>query len=143
MATKVSKKATTDALNEAYVIEKYKFEPQQIESKCEAGGYDKKKKTFEAFADVPAMYRVLDAITAAVEDGFVRKDNWVETFFANEDAFREFLSLLADYDDCFRVRDRWWTALFNLTDLTDEEGFVRSTEIAEMLLEAAEETGQI
>lgn len=110
---------------------------------CDYGGYYPDTKTFKPFGGYDFTYEVLDAITAAVEDGVVYRETWFKQFFASKAVFSKFVDELEEMDDYGRIYDRWYFALFNLVDAVNEEGFVTSREIAERLQRQAAETGQI
>ena len=82
------------------------------------------------------LHETLDHITAAVEAGMVDKNAWSTQLFASEDDFDRFMEELESYDDCYRITDRWWTALAALADLCDEEAFISCAEIANGLHES-------
>lgn len=103
---------------------------------------DKKKKVKPVKSmDDTAMHEVLDSIALAVEAGVVSAFNWPQQFFASKKAFVEFIDQLEEYGDCYRISDQWWQALAELGDKVDEESFVTSREIADALVEDAEEYG--
>lgn len=85
-----------------------------------------------------SVHEALDHITAAAEAGVIDKNAWASQLFAGEHELEGFLDDLEGYDECYRITDRWWTALYELTGTIDEEGFVRSDEIAETLRESIE-----
>jgi hypothetical protein len=82
------------------------------------------------------VYEALDHITAAVEAGVVDRNRWAAQLFADNDELEGFLDALEAYDDCFRITDRWWTALAALAHRFDEEGFVSCAEIVNGLRES-------
>jgi len=88
-------------------------------------------------------HEVLDTITLAVEAGIVPSESWVSFLFGTVEAFESFMEELEEYDEQFRIADRWWFALYKLANVIDEEGFISSQEIADKLRERAEETGQL
>lgn len=112
----------------------YKYQPGMI-------GIDEHKAL--PFKEVPQVNDGLDAIADACERGMLHPEKWVTQCFKTMEAFDGFIELLSEYDECFRIHDRWYQALMTLGDTCNEEGFVTSREIAERLLEVAEETGQI
>lgn len=130
-------------------IEAYKFATRPIQPLTTAGGFDEKTGKFKPFtassvSEMAYEALVLDAITAAAEAGALDTETWVKTVFADEEAFDEFLSELENsYDEVFRITDRWWRALAEITGTIDEEMFVSGSQIAQRLREHAEETGQI
>jgi hypothetical protein len=84
----------------------------------------------------------LDAITAAVEAGVVDKNDWSRQLFATEDEFEAFLEELEQYDECYRITDRWWAALAEIAGRSDEEGFIACREIVEALRQSVAEGEQ-
>ena len=82
-------------------------------------------------------------MTAAAASGVLNRKIWVSQIFANDEVFYCFMEELAEYDKCYRIHDRWYRALFEMTDAMNEEGFVLSREIVKRMLEQAEKTGQI
>jgi hypothetical protein len=105
--------------------------------------WDDKTKTVKPVKsmDDVEVCDVLDSITLAVEAGAVSSFNWPQQFFASKKTFMELLQQLAEYDDCYRITDRWWMALAKLAHKVDEEAFVSSREIANALIEDAEKYG--
>ena len=105
--------------------------------------WDEKKqkvKPIKSMDDVEVC-EVLDSIALAVEAGVVSSFHWPQQFFASKKSCMEFLQQLQEYDDCYRITDRWWMALAKLARKVDEEGFVSSREIANALIEDADEYG--
>lgn len=121
----------------------YKYVPNGITSTYEAGGFNKRTKKIKPFAEVTALYEILDVMTAAAEAGVLDSETWVSQLFAGEDVFLHFLSELEVADDYMRIYDRWYQALLNITGNMNEEGFVTSAEIADELRLAAARTYQI
>lgn len=85
----------------------------------------------------------LDAITNACEHGQLDALTWVKQCFTDVDAFKVFIDQLAEYDQAFRINDRWYVALMRIADVYDEEGFISSQDIADQLYGQAGETGQV
>lgn len=85
---------------------------------------------------------VLDAITAACEQGRLSTEGWVRQCFSTKKVFNEFLECLAEYDDLWRIHDRWYDALYQIAQKGEECGFITTADIAFGLEEAAIETGQ-
>ena len=54
---------------------------------------------------------MLDSMTLAVEAGGADNFLWPQLFFASKAAFADFLEAIDEYDECFRITDRWWMAL--------------------------------
>jgi hypothetical protein len=100
-------------------------------------------KTFTPYSEWDFVYEVLDSITAAVEAGVVDRNRWVSQFFASREVFIEFMEEFNTYDECYRVVDRWYKALFEIANAVNEEGFVSCAEMVERLLEQAEESKQV
>ncbi|OOG58029.1 hypothetical protein [Polaromonas sp. C04] len=122
----------------------YKFEYRAVQAYPHL--IDAKALTITPMKKQPGalnLHEILDTITLAVEAGIVEQKGWVKQFFANEAAFEDFISDVGDYDECFRITDRWWQALAALAEVIDEEGFVSSQEIADTLVEYATETSQL
>jgi hypothetical protein len=105
--------------------------------------WDDKTKTVKPIKSMDdiEVHDVLDSITLAVEAGAVSSFGWPQQFFASKKCFMEFLQQLQEYDDCYRITDRWWMALAKLAYKVDEEAFVSSREIADALIEDAQEYG--
>jgi hypothetical protein len=130
------------------IIKKYKFKTRRLgTSMHEMGGFDSKTNTFNPLKVRKGfeVHQALDAITVAVEAGIIDNEKFVSQLFDKKADFTKFITYLSEYEDesCRRIIDRWWTALSRLADRNDEEGFISSAEIAEKLLEAAIDTGQI
>ena len=88
------------------------------------------------------FHEALDHVTACVESGFLHRDRWPEQLFASKAVFDEFIDELNGYDECFRLTDRWWTALAVLAGHVDEEGFIYTSDIADVLLNAFAEANE-
>lgn len=125
------------------LIKAYENKPQEITPMVKKRGFDAKSGKFTPFDEFTEVHEILDAITAAVEAGTIDTDKWVSQVFATTEVFNEFLEQYEGYEGLFRTYDRWYRALFRIADISDEEGFVTSQEIADRLREVAEETGQI
>ncbi|GGX23246.1 hypothetical protein [Undibacterium macrobrachii] len=137
------------------IIQAYTFIRQAIEQdnhesaakwkkRCANGGFNPHTNIFTPFRDISncGEYVVLDSIAAAVESGIIDTDNWVAQIFDSVEVFETFLAQLEEFD-YYRINDRWYTALFSIAQVGDEEGFVTCQEIADSLRTAAEDTGQI
>lgn len=123
------------------LIKSYTYTPRAIHAYESV--WDSKKKQFipiKSMDDID-VYMVLDSITLAVEAGVVDTHAWPQQFFATKSAFQEFVEMLSDYDDCYRITDQWWKSLASLADIVDEEAFVSSEEIADGLVKAAADDG--
>jgi hypothetical protein len=126
------------------LIEGRAYRSHQIDPHNKDGfGFHPETGEFKVWENIQWMHEVFDSIAAAVEAGVVDRNRWVSQFFADEEIFKYILREVSDYEQCFRIRDRWYEALHQLTGLIDEEGCVTGEEITERLIEAAEETGQI
>lgn len=103
------------------------------------GGYDAASNTFKPLSaeQVTTMHLTLDSITVAVEKGLLDSDSWTQQLFADEEAFETFLRELSSIEDCYRINDRNWYALFSISGAVDEEGVVRGDELADALREAS------
>lgn len=115
-------------------IRAYKYRPAMI-------GIEQHKAL--PFKKTPDVNDGLDAIAEACERGMLHREEWVLQCFKTVAVFSEFMEELAQYDECYRIHDRWYQALMQLGDTCNEEGFVTSSEIAERLVDCAIETGQI
>jgi hypothetical protein len=73
----------------------------------------------------------------------LRLNRWPEQPFVDRPTFDKFIEFLSGYDDCFRITDRWWTALAELAGHVDEEGFIRTEVMADKLMEAFEEANSM
>jgi len=125
------------------LIEKYEFQPFPVTPSFDGFGYFPDTEELKPITDYNFVHEVLDVMTAAAEAGVLRSDTWVRQLFADDEVFTRFMEELAEYDECFRVNDRWYSALFRIADAVNEEGFVLCEEIVERTLEQAEKTGQI
>ena len=140
----------------AELIKKYNFEPRpilhdSIQSKSdvlradfEYGGLNPLDSTFSPLRldDQVSLHVILDHITAAVEAGLVDKNSWSSQLFASAEDLDLFLEHLGDYDECYRITDRWWTALAQLANMVDEEGFITCQDIADKLGDSISEGAQ-
>ena len=106
----------------------------------EWGGFDPFSKTFYKLRgeEHMGMYYVLDAITAAVEAGYIDTDTWPEQLFESTQALQEFLYEFSSYDEEFRIEDRWWRALLALCPDAAEGDCRNAEEMASQLQSAAE-----
>lgn len=98
--------------------------------------WDDKKKQFKPIEsmDNHDMYEVLDSITLAVEAGLTDSHNWPQQLFENQLALEAFLAQLSEYDDCFRINDRWAMALAHLAKSEEcEEGFGSGRDMAQTI----------
>ncbi|MDR7307946.1 hypothetical protein [Rhodoferax saidenbachensis] len=107
--------------------------------------WDDKKKTLKPIKSMAELdlHEVLDSITLAVEAGALDNYKWPQQIFAKKSAFEDFIEQLSEYDDFYRITDRWWWALATICEGGDEEGFVSSSEIARELLVKAMEDGKL
>ncbi len=125
------------------IIKKYKVKTNGIDSNFDGYGYFPETKELKPIEDYNSAYQVLDVMTAAAEAGVLNRKTWVSQIFADDEVFLRFMEELAEYDECYRLHDRWYRALFEITDAVNEEGFVLCQEIVERMLEQAEKSGQI
>jgi len=99
---------------------------------AESGGFNPYTKVFTplrfASADMD-MYVALDHITAAAEAGVVDGNGWSTQLFADEDELEGFLGQLEEYDACFRITDRWWSAIAAIVGASGEEGLITCADI--------------
>ena len=85
----------------------------------------------EVVNDEMDVHEVLDALTEAVENGKLTRDGWPEELFASEKDLAAFLERLeGEYDEIFRIVDRWWCALSDLLNRPDEEMFITGSHVA-------------
>lgn len=104
------------------------------------GGFDPGTKKFYKLSEENCgLWQPMDAIAAAVEAGYVDEQNWPTQLFASPKALNAFLEELSGYDECYRIRDRWYFAFLRLADVYDEEGFITGQEIADVLGDRAQE----
>jgi len=107
------------------------------------GKYERGSLPFN-FADLPGMFEALDRITAAAEAGKLTQENWVGECFGTVTSFDAFLDELTNYDDCFRINDRWYSALAHLAGTENlEEGFITTADMAHELRNSAAESNQL
>jgi hypothetical protein len=121
----------------------YQFQQRDIAVYPEL--WDDKKKALKPIKSMSdfMVHEVLDSIALAVEAGSLDNYKWPQQIFANKAAFEDFIEQLSEYDDCYRITDRWWSALSVICEGGDEEGFVSSYEIARELQERAMEDGKL
>lgn len=101
-----------------YIHAAWPFEPMKVEE------------------DDMDIHEILDHITAAVESGQLKRESWPEQLFASDADLELFIERLPDeYDDIFRIVDRWWFALSELLRRPDEEMFITAGHIAEAFAE--------
>ena len=125
------------------IIEKYTFTIINITPNFDGAGYFPETGELKPINEFSFPHEVLDVMTAAAEAGVLRSDSWVCQLFADDEIFFEFMEELSGYNECYRIHDRWYRALFDIANAVNEEGFVTSEEIVERMLERAEKTGQI
>jgi hypothetical protein len=117
-------------------IDAYKFESQPVQS---YGHFHADSNTFTPIPEDKAkrimeLHETLDDITLAVEAGVVDLMSWPQMFFEDKGSFKAFLLALGDYDNFFRLNDRWYHALAHLNGGPGtEEGFVQSADISAAL----------
>lgn len=89
------------------------------------------------------IHEVLDCLTLALEAGAVSEQKWLKEIFGTAKAFDSFLDEFESYDDCYRICDRWWTALSVLGNtIYDQHSFITCVDIAARLREVARESNQ-
>jgi len=125
------------------IIEKYTFTTIAVTPNFDGVGFYPKTGELKPVHEYTFPHEVLDVMTAAAEAGVLRHDTWVSQLFADDEVFYRFMDDLAGYNECYRIHDRWYRALFEIIHAVNEEGFVTSEEIVERMLEQAEKTGQI
>ena len=105
------------------------------------GGYDPYTKIFTPLkygSEEMRIHDALDHITAAAEAGIVDGNNWSTQLFANEEELEAFFDELEEYDECYRITDRWWSAIAALAGCNDEVGLITCVEIVSALRESIE-----
>jgi hypothetical protein len=137
------------------LINAYKPEPRGIEhdtyetrtaetwaDECaEQGGFNPYTSEFTPLKFATAelwVHDALDHITAAVEAGIVDRNNWSTQLFADGDELEAFFDELGEYDQCYRLIDRWWSAIAALVGANDEEGLITCEEIVSALRSSIE-----
>lgn len=137
------------------LIKAYKPEPRGIEhdayetrssqswaEECAAkGGFNPYTKEFTPLKFATAdlwVHEALDHITAAAEAGIVDFNNWSTQLFADGEELEAFFEGLEAYDECYRITDRWWSAIAALAGCNDEEGLITCEEIVSALRESIE-----
>ena len=104
-------------------------------------GWDAATKTLTPVEYKGAVYGILDNLTLAVEAGVIDNYLWPKQVFKTRKNFDAFFEEFSEYDQCYRISDRWWMALSKIADVVDEEAFVSSSEISEKLVGEAEKYG--
>lgn len=118
-----------------------------------AGGYNPASNSFTPLTlddkhisfggdDRPMVYgsSIFETIAAALEAGIVDDEMWPTQLFANTESFNDFVISLRDFEECFKLRDPWWSALCVLAGGGfDEEGFCTAEDLAERLIERLDE----
>lgn len=140
----------------------YKYEPpkpaladaQRIYQDVKiAGGYNPATNTFTPLKlddkhisfggnDRPMVYgsSLFETIAAALEAGIVDEQMWPTQLFANAASFRDFIVSLRDFEECFKLRDPWWSALRVLAGgWHEEEGYSTAADLAERLVEVIDD----
>ena len=129
-------------------IPPYTFTPRSFQPAYskETGGFNAKTQKMVPMSlmdEELAGYEIFDNITLAAEAGLLDTDKWVKQLFADIEDFEYFLNVLAHYNEEFTIYDRWWEAFSKLAFGRDTPGFSTSEEIAAILFQKAQETGQI
>lgn len=124
-------------------LDSYQFKQRNIDVYPEI--WDDKKKKLKPIKSMNELMvsEVLDSITLAVEAGALDNYRWPQQIFSKKAAFEAFIKELSEYDNCYRITDRWWSALSAICEGGNEEGFVSSYEIARELLAKAMEDGKL
>ncbi len=75
---------------------------------------------------------IFETIAAAMEAGIVDAEQWPAQLFSNQESYAEFIQLLSEYEECFKLRDPWWSALRVLASngYGDEEGYCTAADLA-------------
>jgi hypothetical protein len=112
----------------------------------EGGGFNPVTKKFIPF-NLPdglnSGHEVFDSLTAACEAGILDSETWATTCFANKETLEQFIQELLNYNDSYRVMDRWSQAFMALGDSSNfEDGYCTSEEMAQSLHEHLIETKQ-
>lgn len=121
--------------------ERYAHNPAWWTKHCqENGGFDPGTKTFYKLSEnFVGLYAQFDAITAAVEAGYIDAEKWPTQLFKSAEDLDTFLEEVECCDQEYRIRVRWYEALRALSGQNDEPGFVTCEEIANVLAERAGE----
>lgn len=140
----------------------YKYEPPKpaladaqrtYEAVKIAGGYNPATNTFTPLKlddkhisfggnDRPIVYcsSIFETIAAALEAGIVDEEMWPTQLFANAKSFRDFITSMRDFEECFKLLDPWWSAMRVLACGRDEEeGYCSAADLAERLVEALDD----
>lgn len=128
------------------VLEQSSF-PEAMARLKEAGvgGFDIEKRTFSPlnfdysiFDSEKPVYEcdIFDAVAGAIEAGIVSEEMWPTELFSNSASFNEFVSLLADFESCYKLYDPWWQAFKTLLQSVEEEGYATAADLAERFSEA-------
>lgn len=142
----------------AELINSYKFEPRGIlhdnnkmksaawaKACATSGGYNPFSQQFTPLrygsGDV-SMHEALDHITAAAEAGIVDQNVWAGQLFASAGDLDSFFQELEDYDEEFRITDRWWTAIAKLVNTHDEEGLITCADMVVALRQSIQDGAQ-
>lgn len=116
--------------------------PETWAEECAAkGGFNPYTKEFRPLRFATAdlwVHEALDHVTAAAEAGIVDRNNWSTQLFADEDELEAFFEGLEEYDQCYRITDRWWSAIAALVGTSDEEGLITCEEMVSALRESIE-----
>jgi hypothetical protein len=129
-------------------IKPYEFTPRPVQPTYskETGGFNAKTQKMVPMSltdEELAGCDIFDNITLAAEAGLLDTEKWVKQLFAGLEDFEYFLDVLTAYNEEFTVYDRWWEAFSKLAHSRDTPGFSTSEEIAAVLLEQAQKTGQV
>lgn len=102
----------------------------------ENGGFDAKKKKVTPLKwsndNSFEVHDYLDSLTGAVEAGLVDDEKWPTQLFASKQDLAEFVAALSNYDEFWRITDRWYQALGLLGDFDDTgEGIISCESMAD------------
>ncbi len=89
--------------------------------------------------DKPTIYAesLFITVSAAIEAGIIDDMRWPSQLFANRESFERFIETLANYEECFKLQDPWWSALKAVVcPPSEEEGHATAEDLAERLHEA-------
>lgn len=110
-------------------IEAYQFTPEHVDTGA---------SQLLPFKKLPDDFcAVLDAVTAACEQGKLTQNGWLSQCFADKEVFDEFLEAFEDFAQVQRIHDRWYDAIRRICNVADEENFITASEMTAILHDAA------
>jgi hypothetical protein len=126
-------------------IKSYTYTVRPVEA---CADWDPKSKTMTPMSfteeDNRDLYEALNNISLAAEAGVLDSYLWPQQLFANKASFDNFLDMLSEYEETYRITDQWYTALGALIgDGDNGGGFVTGSEIADVLLNTAIDEGML